>query len=165
MANTSNLLFFLNDIPRTMIWPFAFAFVAKPYGLKLFLLPNKLNSCFRLRGRKRRSRDIESSRGRSSGGSRRGSRSTSQTEREKNKQTVVSLRVMCSVVPLCLYYPQPALVCRHRGLKDGGGEQTHRSSALSFTHKALPVSSLSMTNAEDFHDQQDGSDTWDVAEF
>lgn len=32
----------------------------------------------------------------------------------KKKQPVVSLRVMCLVLPLCFYYLQPALVCRHQ---------------------------------------------------
>lgn len=88
MAYTFNFLSFTNYIPLT------FAFIAKPDRLKLFWLTYKLNSCIRLKGRKRRSSNIESSTGRSSGGSRRGSRSTSKTLKKK---PVVSLRVMCLV--------------------------------------------------------------------
>lgn len=155
--HTINLFFFSNHTPLTIIWPSAFAFIAKSNRLKSFWLSYEVNSFITLKGRKGRSSCIEGSTRRSSGGSREGSRSTWQTGRKK---TVVSSCVMCTVWFFhCVYYFQPALVSRHEtrgGLKDDGGEQTHRSSALSLTHKALSVSSLSMTNGEDFHDQQEG---------
>lgn len=59
--------------------------------------------------------------------------------------------------PVFLDFSASAYAAIRRGvLKDNMRKQTHSSSAFSFTHTAAPVSSLSMTNAEDLHEQQDG---------